>query len=42
VNVVTIGTRDAAVIHDALRVVVALHAILMRGAVGEVVEAGLS
>ena len=41
-EVVTIGAGDAAVIDDALRVVIALHAVLVRSAVGEIIEAGLS
>ena len=35
-------TRDSVPVHDALHKVVALHAILVRGAVGEVVERRLT
>ena len=38
VHIVASETGDASAIHDALYEIVALHAILMRGSVGEVRE----
>jgi hypothetical protein len=40
--IVTRGTGNAAAVHHALRKVVSLHAILVRRAVGKIVEGGLS
>ena len=42
VHIVTTEACDAAPIHDALHEIVALHPVLVGGAVGEVVEVGRS
>ena len=41
-GVVTGGTGNSVPIHDALHKIVALHAVLVRGAVREIVERGLT
>src|SRR6185437_3432904 len=40
VDLVAVEAADVAVVHDAFREVVALHAIFVRGEVGELVEVG--
>ena len=42
VHIVTGGTRDPVAIHHALCEVVALHTVLVRGTVGEIIESGLT
>ena len=42
VNVVATGARDAVRVHDAGHKIVALHAVLVRRAVGKVSERGLA
>ena len=42
VNVVTTEAGDAVEVHFALHKIVALHAIFMRGVIGEMGEGGLS
>ena len=39
-NLVAVETADFAVIHVALHEIVALHAVLVRGKVGELIEVG--
>lgn len=42
VRIVTRGTGDFMPVHDALHKIVTLHSILARGAVGKIVEVGLT
>lgn len=40
--IVTRGTGDAMAVHEALHEIIALHTILVRRAIREVVESGLT